>query len=212
MKIYTKTGDDGTTGLFAGGRVPKDHPRIAAYGSVDELNALLGIVAYHLRAAQPTDKATRDVAAGSGSHAMPRQRAEQCLSRLLSIVERAQNDLFAIGAELATPKPAANGTKLLKDADNQRLEAWIDELEKDLEPLTSFIIPGGSLLAGWLHWARTMCRRAERDVVHLAQQHDVEDCTTVIVYMNRLSDLLFVMARVANSICGVGDVPWIKPM
>lgn len=218
MKIYTKTGDDGTTGLFAGGRVPKDHPRIAAYGSVDELNALLGIVACHARAAQSTNPTARIESLTNSndrkpvtSSLMPQAETEQCLNTLLQIIERAQHDLFAIGAELATPTPTANGTKLLTESDGHRLEAWIDELESKLDPLTAFIIPGGSLLAGWLHWARTVCRRAERDVVHLAHQSDVADCTTVIVYLNRLSDLLFVMARVANSATGFADVPWMKP-
>ncbi|MGN6546239.1 MAG: cob(I)yrinic acid a,c-diamide adenosyltransferase [Aureliella sp.] len=187
MKIYTKTGDDGTTGLFAGGRVPKDHPRIAAYGSVDELNALLGIVCTHARAASSTT-------------------AES----LAEMLEQIQHDLFAIGAELATPKPSAHNTKMLTDAHCQRLERWIDQFDATLEPLTSFIIPGGSLLAGWLHWARTVCRRAERDVVHLTHQADVEDCSTVIIYLNRLSDLLFIMARAANQSQGFADVAWKK--
>lgn len=196
MKIYTKTGDDGTTGLFAGGRVPKDHPRIAAYGSVDELNALLGIVATHTQSVLQN----------------PRQNeASQIDDRIrlmLEIVSRAQADLFSIGAELATPEPSANGTKLLKPSDAERLEGWIDTLEERLEPLKNFILPGGSLLAGWLHWARTVCRRAERDVVHLTHACEVEDCTTIVIYLNRLSDLLFVMARAANHAQGIADVPW----
>ena len=210
MKIYTKTGDDGTTGLFAGGRVPKDHPRIAAYGSVDELNALLGILASHVRASQPSPLATPSHAHSVDANSIP-QSQQPSLTLLAEIVERAQNDLFAIGAELATPKPSASGTKLLTESDARRLEEWIDRLEDQLDALTCFIIPGGSLLAGWLHLARTVCRRAERDVVHLAHQPDVEDCTTVIVYLNRLSDLLFVMARAANRALGVNDVPWTKP-
>ena len=200
MKIYTKTGDDGTTGLFAGGRVPKDHPRIAAYGSVDELNALLGIVATHARAA----------AVLPGAMVPPKIDASARGETLAAMLEQIQHDLFAMGAELATPKPSAHHTKMLGEAHCQRLERWIDQLDAELEPLTSFIIPGGSLLAGWLHWGRTACRRAERDVVHLSHQSDVEDCTTVIVYLNRLSDLLFVMARAANHAQGIADVPWEK--
>jgi cob(I)alamin adenosyltransferase len=206
MKIYTKTGDDGTTGLFAGGRVPKDHPRIGAYGSVDELNALLGIVCTHARAAA--------VAGPSPAHAsataVPKSDTAATGETLADMLEQIQHDLFAMGAELATPKPSAHNTKMLSDAHCQRLERWIDQLDATLQPLTSFIIPGGSLLAGWLHWARTACRRAERDVVHLAHQPDVEDCTTVIIYLNRLSDLLFVMARAANQAQAFADVAWRK--
>jgi cob(I)alamin adenosyltransferase len=196
MKIYTKTGDDGTTGLFAGGRVPKDHPRIAAYGSIDELNALLGIVATHLQDAYLS--------------LLEAKPAQAQIGLMKQVIEQVQRDLFAIGAELATPQPSAHGTQLIKTSHIERLEEWIDRLEGDLEPLNSFILPGGSRLAGWLHWARTVCRRAERDVVHLAHQADVEDSTTVIVYLNRLSDLLFVMARAANRAQGIADVPWKK--
>jgi cob(I)alamin adenosyltransferase len=198
VKIYTKTGDCGMTGLFAGGRVPKDHPRIAAYGSVDELNALLGIVTTHAAEALRARGA--------------QQPAESALlQRLAEMIERMQHDLFAIGAELATPDPDKHGTRMLQAADIARLEQWIDELEESLTPLANFILPGGSVLAGWLHWARTVCRRAERDVVHLAAQPEVADCSTPIVYLNRLSDLLFVMARAANHAVGLPDVPWQKP-
>lgn len=191
MKIYTKTGDDGTTGLFAGGRVPKDHPRIAAYGSVDELNALLGIIATHALAVRQTTA-----------------QADERIGLMLDIIGRAQADLFSIGAELATPQPSTHGTKLLKPVDAERLENWIDQLEQGMDELKTFILPGGSLLAGWLHWARTVCRRAEREVVHLTHACEVEDCSTVIIYLNRLSDLLFVMARAANHAQGVADVAW----
>jgi len=254
MKIYTKTGDDGSTGLFAGSRVPKDHPRIAAYGSVDELNALLGIAIHHAqvaysqiavlasppigRQAATSPTTIDDSVAGpitqnsslspvvsayaSGpSHSVgmiakdanliPRPEDEACMATIVEALQRSQSDLFSIGAELATPKPAEHGNKLITEADHARLEGWIDDLEQRLDPLTNFIIPGGSLLAAWLHWARTVCRRAERDVVHLTHQADVEDCTTVVVYLNRLSDLLFVMARAANQSVGVHDVPWRKP-
>lgn len=218
MKIYTKTGDDGTTGLFAGGRVPKDDPRIAAYGSVDELNAILGIVAHHAHAAsgpqsqlQQPALQSPDVTAGPTVDPQQPRSAADALALLVEIVGRAQHDLFAIGAELATPNPAASGTQMLRASDVERLEQWIDRLEGDLDPLTNFIIPGGSLLAGWLHWARTVCRRCERDVVRLTRQPGVADCTTVLVYLNRLSDLLFVMARAANRATGFADVPWQKP-
>ncbi len=193
MKIYTKTGDSGTTGLFAGGRVPKDHPRINAYGSVDELNAMLGIVSTHAKAA-PT---------------LPELQA--IVKLLTDAITQAQNDLFAIGAELATPNPTAMGTKLLTTQHVEQLEVWIDQLEDHLPQLTTFVLPGGSPLASWLHLARTVCRRAEREVVHLAHEDNVEDCSLVIIYLNRLSDLLFVMARASNLAHGIEDIPWKKP-
>jgi cob(I)alamin adenosyltransferase len=130
---------------------------------------------------------------------------------LTLILQQSQHDLFAIGAELATPEPARHGTKMLSLKDVERLEHDIDRLEDQLSPLTHFVIPGGSELSGWLHWARTVCRRAERDVVHLAHQPEVDDCSTIIVYLNRLSDLLFVMARAANQAMNIPDVPWHKP-
>lgn len=210
MKIYTKTGDDGTTGLFAGGRVPKDHPRIAAYGSVDELNALLGLVAQHAQASYVQLTSSEVANTQEGAMAMRQVTAQKMIGLVLQALEQAQHDLFAVGAELATPNPSLHGTKLLKVEDGKRLEAWIDQLDEQLDPLTNFIVPGGSLLAGWLHWARTVCRRAEREVVHMTHQLEVEDCTNVILYLNRLSDLLFVMARAANRALGVTDVPWRK--
>lgn len=210
MKIYTKTGDDGTTGLFAGGRVPKDHPRIVAYGTVDELNALLGLACTHARASTVPENTSAHLAPQVATE-VPREPDTMAAGNALAeMIEQIQHDLFAIGAELATPQPSAHDTKMLTDAHYQRLEGWIDQLEGTLAPLTTFILPGGSLLAGWLHWARTVCRRAERDVVHLAHQADVEDCTTVIIYLNRLSDLLFVMARAANHTQGFRDVAWRK--
>lgn len=205
MKIYTKTGDNGTTGLFAGPRVPKDHPRIAAYGSVDELNALLGIVACHAQTVHAKQPAV-EVAPGEDLSLSSFHLTEL----ILAIVQQSQHDLFAIGAELATPQPSLHGTRLLDGQDVERLEKWIDRLDEQLPALTNFIIPGGSLLAGWLHWARTVCRRAEREVVHLTHNGDVEDCDTIIVYLNRLSDLLFVMARAANHAQDIPDVPWRK--
>lgn len=205
MKIYTKTGDNGTTGLFAGPRVPKDHPRIAAYGSVDELNALLGIVACHAQTVHAKQPAV-EVALGEDLSLSSFHLTEL----ILAIVQQSQHDLFAIGAELATPQPSLHGTRLLDGQDVERLEKWIDRLDEQLPALTNFIIPGGSLLAGWLHWARTVCRRAEREVVHLTHNGDVEDCDTIIVYLNRLSDLLFVMARAANHAQDIPDVPWRK--
>ena len=179
MKIYTKTGDDGTTGLFGGARVAKDDPRVEAYGSVDEVNAVVGVA----RAAE-----------------LP-QAVDQLASRL-------QEDLFVIGAELATVTGRHDRLKipLIDDTDVARLEAEIDRFEAQLEPLTSFILPGGTAAAAALHQARTVCRRAERQVVAASRSSEVRD--TITVYLNRLSDLLFVLARFANHEAGITDVPW----
>lgn len=174
-RIYTKTGDQGDTGLGDGSRVPKFHPRVAAYGSVDELNSILGV----LRTLQPADD-------------------------LLAII---QNDLFDVGADLCVPATADEppGTRLrVKPEQSARLEQAIDRLNEPLKPLNSFVLPGGSPSAAWAHLARTVCRRAEREVVWLAQSETVNP--EVIVYLNRLSDLLFVLARSYNT--GCGDVLW----
>jgi cob(I)alamin adenosyltransferase len=178
-RIYTKTGDRGDTALGDGSRVPKDHARVAAYGSVDELNAVLGL----LRALRP-------------------EPAEAPL--LCSI----QNDLFDVGADLCVPPASGEspGSRLrVRPEQATRLEAAIDRLNASLGPLTSFVLPGGSPAAAWAHLARTVCRRAERDVVTLARAEAVN--SEVVVYLNRLSDLLFVLARVYNS-QGAGDVLW----
>lgn len=181
MKIYTRTGDKGTTGLFGGGRVPKDDVRVEAYGDVDELNAVLGAA----RAAGP----------------MP---------RVDEVVVAVQRDLFAIGALLATPDIEKMHEQLTKARiDDERiaqLERAIDACDAELEPLKAFIIPGGTPKAALLHVARTVCRRAERRVVRLA--HDVEIPPLAVVYLNRLSDLLFSLARVANHRAGAGEVTW----
>ena len=163
-RIYTKTGDDGTTGLGDGTRVRKDHPRVAAYGSVDELNSVLGLLL-------TTDPAERE---------------------LLAPI---QNDLFDVGADLCVPGEAGQRLRV-KPEQGQRLEQAIDRLNAGLAPLQSFVLPGGSAAAAWAHLARTVCRRAERDVVALAQAEPVNP--QVVVYLNRLSDLLFVLARVYN--------------
>lgn len=184
MKIYTKTGDSGTTGLFAGPRVLKDNPRIAAYGSVDELNAILGMVLQSLSAqSQP----------------------------LAHTVAQIQSDLFSIGAELATPDPVKQNMCLLAESRVGELELSMDEIEETLPPLKNFVLPGGCAASAALHWARTVCRRAERDVVHLAQQPGTADCGRVIIYLNRLSDWLFVVARQQNALAGVPDQPWVRP-
>jgi cob(I)alamin adenosyltransferase len=181
MKIYTKTGDAGDTGLFGGGRVAKDDDRVEAYGDVDELNAVLGFV-----------------------------RAVEPLPRIDEVLVPVQRDLFSIGALLATPdleKMHGHLTKAnIDDRRIKELESAIDECEADLEPLKAFIIPGGSRKGAALHVARTVCRRAERRVVHL--EREVEIPSIVVVYLNRLSDLLFMLARVANVVTGMGEVTW----
>lgn len=189
MKIYTKTGDSGTTGLFAGPRVAKDHPRIAAYGTVDELNAVLGLVgAEFAEARNPVGEGKKDLAA---------------------VIEEIQLDLFSIGAQLATPDAKKQGMVLLRDSRVEELEELMDELDAGLEPLTNFILPGGTKQAALLHMARTVCRRAERDVVSLS--HQEANCETMVVFLNRLSDLFFLLARQANADAGQPDVIWQKP-
>lgn len=181
MKIYTRTGDAGATGLFGGGRVSKDDPRVEAYGDVDELNAVLGMA----RAAEP----------------MPR------IDELLVLVQR---DLFALGALLATPDREKMAQHLEKaridEARIDQLERAIDDADAELEPLRAFVLPGGSPKAATLHLARTVCRRAERRVVHL--QRTVDLPALGVIYLNRLSDLLFTLARLANARAGVGEVTW----
>jgi cob(I)alamin adenosyltransferase len=181
MKIYTKTGDAGSTGLFGGGRVPKDDVRVEAYGDVDELNAVIGMA----RSAEP-------------------------LPRVDEVLVPIQRDLFAIGALLATPDLDKMALHLQKARIDQgrieELERAIDEGEAELEPLTAFIIPGGTPKAAALHVARTVCRRAERHVVRL--QHEVTLPPLAVIYLNRLSDLLFTLARVANRRAGAGEVTW----
>ena len=181
MKIYTKTGDSGDTGLFGGGRVPKDDPRVEAYGDVDELNATLGMA-----------------------------RAVEPMPRIDEVLVPVQRDLFSIGALLATPDLDKMHNHLVKaNIDERRikdLEHAIDDCDKELEPLKAFVIPGGSRKGAVLHVARTVCRRAERRVVRL--QHDVEIPSLVVIYLNRLSDLLFMLAPVANVRTGAGEVTW----
>lgn len=181
MKIYTKTGDQGATGLFGGGRVSKDDPRVEAYGDVDELNASLGLV-----------------------------RSIEMMPRIDEVIVGIQRDLFSIGALLATPDPVKMREHLSKaQIDDDRitqLEHAIDDCERELEPLRAFIVPGGTPKSAALHVARTVCRRAERRVVSL--RRDVEVPELVVQYLNRLSDLLFMLARVANRRAGAGEVTW----
>jgi cob(I)alamin adenosyltransferase len=181
MSIYTKTGDSGETGLFGGGRVPKDHVRVAAYGDVDELNSVIGLV----RAAPPSDF-------------------------LDPILEAIQRDLFALGGHLATPDPDKVAKALekadLSEARVREFESLIDEADRELPPLRAFVLPAGTAKAATLHLARTVCRRAERSVVHLSHESPVP--SLFIIYLNRLSDLLFTLARLANHRGGAGDVTW----
>jgi cob(I)alamin adenosyltransferase len=181
MKIYTKTGDDGSTGLFGGPRVQKDDPRIDAYGTVDELNSILGLA-----------------------------RAEQPVGEIDQFLMRLQNDLFALGAELATPRPGDQGTQLIGSLQIEALERAIDRFETELEPLRQFVLPGGSKAAAQLHLARTVCRRAERLLVTLTTQSVDPISPDLVIYLNRLSDVLFVLARIVNKSAGVGDVAWDK--
>lgn len=189
MKIYTRRGDEGETGLLGGARVPKSDPRVAAYGTVDELNAFVGLALSRL-----------DGEDGHGG-------GEGDAARL----ERVQDDLFAIGARLAAADPdRADAKGLLPDFPAARvedLESWIDDLESDLPELDAFIHPGGSPAGAQLHAARTVCRRAERTVVRLADRRPgLED--VVLPYLNRLSDLLFILARAVNHRAGVAEIRW----
>ncbi len=185
MKLYTRTGDDGTTGLFGGGRVTKDALRVEAYGTIDETNAALGWAAAVYR-----------------ESGMPETHAR------VAELETIQCDLFRLGAELAAPSKSGNAVpgRPVDDADIARLEGWIDAREAEVEPLRQFILPGGSPSAAALHSARTVARRAERRIVALSRAESVRG--EVVRYVNRLSDLLFVMARAANARAGVTDVPW----
>jgi cob(I)alamin adenosyltransferase len=179
MKLYTRRGDDGTTGLIGGERVAKDNLRVTAYGEVDETNAAIGLA----------------IAAHDDAETV-------------KILRRIQSDLFTLGAEVATqqgkpPKLTIGESHVLQ------LERWIDEATAEVPPLKHFVSPGGTEAAARLHLARTVCRRAERAAVTLAQQQLVGP--SVSVYLNRLSDLLFALARWANARAGVAEVPWIAP-
>ncbi|MEX2117213.1 MAG: cob(I)yrinic acid a,c-diamide adenosyltransferase [Bacteroidota bacterium] len=175
MKIYTKKGDGGETSLFGGKRVPKNSIRIDAYGTVDELNSHLGFA----RTLNPSPSEDADL-------------------------QRLQETLFVLGADLATP--AGGKTKRIAEEDVSVLERSIDRLENDLPSLKNFILPGGSPLAAHLHIARTVCRRAERLVSALSRSEELSPYP--LKFLNRLSDLLFVMARHANHVAGATEAPW----
>jgi cob(I)alamin adenosyltransferase len=180
VKIYTKSGDDGETGLFAGPRVSKDDARIEAYGTVDELNSVLGMI-----------------------------RSESLGDDLDQLLLKVQKKLFIVGAELATPEPQSVGLSVIRDQDVAELEHEIDRFDGQLPPLTAFIIPGGTQAASVMHLARATCRRAERRVVTLMATETKHDVSPIVVrYLNRLSDLLFVLSRLVNHRAGVTDVLW----
>ena len=180
MKLYTRTGDNGTTGIFGGDRTRKSDPRLDCYGTVDELNAHIGLAAV--------------VAAGP----------------LLDDLRMVQHELLVVGSHLATPAdgPATQHLPPLDEASIGRLEMQIDAAETQLAPLKDFILPGGSELAARLHVARTVCRRAERRAVGFALDRPVHPL--IVPYLNRLGDWLFAMARLANHAAGTADIPWKK--
>ncbi|MCB9247247.1 MAG: cob(I)yrinic acid a,c-diamide adenosyltransferase [Ignavibacteriales bacterium] len=178
MKIYTKTGDEGNTSLFGGERVLKNNIRIEAYGTIDELNALLGItLTYELN------------------------------SESKKVLSKIQNNLFQIGAELASPENVkSSAIKKITTEEINVLEAYIDKLDENLPPLKNFILPGGSKGSAHFHFARTICRRAERIIVELKQKENINN--NIIVYVNRLSDLLFVLARYENHVTSTPEIEW----
>jgi cob(I)alamin adenosyltransferase len=179
MKIYTRTGDAGKTGLFGGARVDKDDLRVEAYGTIDELNACLGTA-----------------------------RATGLAAEIDALLGQIQNDLFTLGAELACApgKEPTLRLALLTESDAARLESAIDDAEVGLPELSSFILPGGTVSASLLHHARTVCRRAERRVITAGRTEAVR--SELVIYLNRLSDLLFVLARRENQRGGIADIAW----
>ncbi|HEY3094197.1 MAG TPA: cob(I)yrinic acid a,c-diamide adenosyltransferase [Nitrososphaera sp.] len=182
MKIYTKTGDKGETGLIGGKRVSKADPRIVAYGSVDELNSSIGLAVSFLR-------------------------SKKEFADLVDVLVQVQNDLFVVGSDLAAPSfPAAGKTPRTDEKMASALEPIIDMFESELEPITFFILPGGSVESSLLHQARGVARRTETAVVSLSKSQTVNPA--IVVYLNRLSDLIFVAARLANKRLGAPDVAW----
>lgn len=184
MRIYTKTGDKGETGLIGGKRVSKADPRIVAYGAVDELNSSMGLAVSFLR-------------------------SKKQFSDLIDVLVQVQNDLFIVGSDLADPSfPKAGKTPRTDDKMASALEPIIDRFESELEPITFFILPGGSVEASMLHQARGVARRAETAIVSLSKSQIINPA--IVVYLNRLSDLIFVAARVINKRLAVPDVAWRK--
>ncbi|MBU6154986.1 MAG: cob(I)yrinic acid a,c-diamide adenosyltransferase [Bdellovibrionales bacterium] len=182
MKIYTKSGDQGETSLWGGGRVMKSHPRVNAYGTVDEANSMIGLAVSFFPSNENAIK-----------------------ERLIRI----QNELFQVGSELATQNGASSTCPFVEDAEISRLEMEIDEMESSLPPLKNFILPNGSSAGSALHLARTIVRRSERECVDLGHNEPVRQ--ELVRYLNRLSDYLFVMARHANLVLGQSETKWIPP-
>ena len=197
MAIYTKTGDDGDTALFGGGRVPKNDRRVEAYGAVDELNSFVGLALTSLT----------DVDADPDADGGPDPDADPGIRRGLLLI---QNDLFALGANLATPeRDDSRPRPRTPDVPVARVEAmerWIDRATEELPELREFILPGGTGAAAMLHVCRSVCRRAEREVVALGREETLDP--GIVRYLNRLSDLFFVWARLENLRAGQADVPW----
>ncbi len=180
MKIYTKTGDDGQTGLLGGQRVQKDHLRVETCGTVDELNASIGVL-----------------------------RAEPLPGAIDALLRQIQNDLFQVGAELASPGEKS-ATQRIGPQPASEIESALDLLEANLAPLTEFILPAGTRPASLAHLARGVCRRAERRLVTLRRSDPTSVSDDLLIYLNRLGDLLFVVARALNADAGQGDEPWEK--
>ncbi|MFA6597770.1 MAG: cob(I)yrinic acid a,c-diamide adenosyltransferase [Ignavibacteriaceae bacterium] len=184
MKIYTKTGDKGETGLFGGKRIPKSSVRINAYGTVDELNAVIGVALCYVEN-----------------------------EKVKSVLRKLQNQLFVVGADLATPLEVESkniSIPRVSEEDISESEKAIDFFDKQLEELRYFILPGGTKSAAQLHVARTICRRAEREVVLLSQQEEINQ--NIVIFVNRISDLLFVLSRVENKTAEIPDQKWEKPI
>ena len=189
-RVYTRTGDKGTTALVGGKRVPKDSPRIAAYGTIDELNAVLGL-----------------------ARVFNEERLEEGEKHrwLDEVFRRLQNQLFDLGSELATPADAVyEGMFRIGDAEVKELEALMDRCQKDLEPLRSFILPGGGRISGFLHQCRTVCRRAEREILALSRVEPIGE--GVLPYVNRLSDLFFVLSRWVGKHLGETEYLWERAL
>jgi cob(I)alamin adenosyltransferase len=185
-RVYTRTGDDGTTALVGGRRVPKDSPRIAAYGTIDELNAALGLARVFNEERVAEDERHR---------------------WLDEVLRRIQNQLFDLGSELATPPDAAyEGMHRIGDAEVRELESLMDECQQSLEPLKSFVLPGGGRISGFLHQCRTICRRAERELVALSRAEPIGDGPPR--YVNRLGDLFFVLSRWVGKHLGEREYLW----
>lgn len=185
LKIYTKTGDTGETGLLGGVRVSKSDLVIETCGNLDETNSLLGIAAVHCENASVSQS-----------------------RELRHILEQIQNDLFDLGSRVAASQSDSARVAGFSETRSQQLELWIDATDAKLPPLREFILPGGAILGATLHNARTVCRRSERSLVALMQTAPLRDLTVELIYLNRLSDLLFVLARYANQLSGVPETCW----